>query len=75
MPPQHPPFWPQHAPPIPHAGRSKDRDSPLPFVIAPAPPLISLFTLPPQSGQSAIGASDIFWRRSKWWLHAAHSYS
>jgi len=37
----------------------------LPFEIAPAPPEISRFTLPPHSGQSRSGASDIFCRRSK----------
>jgi hypothetical protein len=50
-------------------------EEPLPFVIAPAPPLISRFTLPPHSGQTETGGSDIFWRRSKCWLHAAHWYS
>jgi len=50
-------------------------EPPLPFEIAPAPPLINRFTLPPHSGQAETGASDIFCRRSKWRLHTAHSYS
>jgi hypothetical protein len=57
--------WPQHPPPKPHADPASDIELALPFKIIPAPPLISLFTLPPQSGQTAIGGSDIFWRLSK----------
>jgi hypothetical protein len=55
----------QHALPSPQPIRSADDDPPLPFVIAPAPPLIKRFTLPPQSGQTETGSSDIFCRRSK----------
>jgi hypothetical protein len=56
---------PQHAPAEPHAGTASRIELELPFEIIPDPPLISLFTLPPQSGQTATGGSDIFWRRSK----------
>jgi hypothetical protein len=63
--------WRQHAPPKPQAGPA----GLLAFVIAPAPPLISRLTWPPHSGQTESGFSDIFWRFSKRWLHAAHWYS
>jgi hypothetical protein len=56
---------PQQAPPAPQPMFSAEAEDALPFVIAPAPPLISRFTLPPQSGQMETGASDIFCRRSK----------
>jgi hypothetical protein len=75
MPLQHAPFWLQHPPTSSQALRASDPECSLTFDIVPAPPLISLFTLPPHSGQTAIGGSDIFWRRSKWQLQAAHSYS
>jgi hypothetical protein len=75
MPLQHTLFCPQHLPPSSQARGAADRECSLPFEIIPAPPLINLFTLPPHSGQAASGASDIFWRRSKWLLQAAHSYS
>jgi hypothetical protein len=53
--PQHPPFMPQHAPPAPHPIFAAGDDAVFPFVIAPAPPLISRFTLPPHSGQMETG--------------------
>jgi len=74
MPPQHPPCAGQPSP-KPQPIRSAIDEPLLPFEIAPAPPLISRLTLPPHSGQVEIGGSDIFCRRSKWWLHAVHSYS
>jgi hypothetical protein len=40
--------------------------------MTPAPPLISLFTAPPQTGQESIAGSDIFWRCSKRFPHASH---
>ncbi|HKF49040.1 MAG TPA: hypothetical protein VKB38_16905 [Terracidiphilus sp.] len=42
-------------PPDSHAGAAE-----APFVIAPAPPLISRFTSPPQSGHALTSGSDIF---------------
>jgi hypothetical protein len=44
---------------------SRDEGELLPRVIAPAPPLINLFTLPPHSGQTETGGSDILCRCSK----------
>jgi hypothetical protein len=67
-------LWPQQAPPLAQGGAAFALWLP-PFVIAPAPPLISLFTLPPHSGQASIGASDIFCRFSKRQWQASHKYS
>jgi hypothetical protein len=50
---------------MPQPVRSLAAAWPLLFVIAPAPPLISRFTLPPHSGQADTAGSDIFCRRSK----------
>jgi len=46
-----------------------------PLVMAPAPPLMSLFTRPPHSGHCSIAASLIFCRFSKWQEHSSHRYS
>lgn len=46
-----------------------------PFEMAPAPPLMRRWTAPPQRGQAAMGASDIFWRWSKWWPQLLQWYS
>ena len=72
---------PQQAPPGlqhepgPQDGPASEKEASPPLEMAPAPPLMSLFTLPPHSGQTEIGASDIFCRRSKWQLHTVHLYS
>jgi hypothetical protein len=47
----------------------------VPFVIAPAPPLIRRFTGPPQAGHSKSAASDIFWRFSKRFAQELQRYS
>jgi hypothetical protein len=41
----------------------------------PAPPLISLFTVPLHPGHDSISGSDIFWRSSKRLPQALHWYS
>jgi hypothetical protein len=46
-----------------------------PFVIAPAPPLMSRCTAPPHAGQDSIAASDIFWRLSKRAAQSSQRYS
>jgi hypothetical protein len=63
MPFAHAAFWTQQGPPAPQ-GAGASVWWPEPFVIAPAPPLISRFTRPPHWGQISMAASDIFWRFS-----------
>src|SRR5215831_7010834 len=43
--------------------------------MAPAPPLISRFTWPPQDGHTSRASSDIFWRFSNRVSHESHEYS
>jgi hypothetical protein len=73
-----PPPWPQHgiSEPQPEPTSETLLDwFPFPLEMIPAPPLISLFTVPPHAGQDSIAGSDIFWRFSKWLPHALHLYS
>jgi hypothetical protein len=72
------PPWPQQGPPRPHLERESANSvewCPPPLEMMPAPPLISLFTVPPQPGQDSTSGSDIFWRSWKRLPQALHWYS
>jgi hypothetical protein len=57
--------------PMPHVGAALA----VPFVMAPAPPLMRRWTDPLQEGQELSSGSDIFCRRSKCPPQSRHWYS